>query len=92
MTENQTKEGKVMTCILKRSDYLELTEAAAAASRESTNQIGELATRLTASLNPVQRSIFAEIEELTSLETVQAQDGLARLLCGCMECRAKLAE
>lgn len=80
-----------MTCILKRPDYLELTEAAAATAHETTARIGELATRLTASLNPAQRAIFSEVEELTSVETVQAQNGLARHFCQCSECREKVA-
>lgn len=80
-----------MTCILKRPDYLELTEATAATAHETTARIGELVTRLTASLNPALRSLFLEIEELTVVETVQAQNGLARWFCQCSECRERMA-
>lgn len=75
-----------MGCIMKRSGYLELTETAGATARATTEKVRTLSARLMATLNPAQRSIFAEVEELTSLEAAEAQDGLARLLCGCSDC------
>ena len=80
-----------MKCIMKRADYLELTETAGATTRTTTDKILTLSTRLMATLNPAQRSIFAEVEELTSLEAAEAQDGLARLLCGCSDCQGGIA-
>lgn len=82
--------GHDMKCILKRADYLELTETAGAATRATTEKVLTLSARLMATLNPAQRSIFAEVEELTSLEAAEAQDGLARGLCGCSDCRGAI--
>lgn len=80
-----------MECILKRADYLELAETAGATARATTDKILALSTGLMATLNPAQRSIYGVIEELTSLEAAEAQDGLARLLCGCTDCRGVVA-
>lgn len=77
-------------CIFKRNNWLELTEQAGEATRATTDKILTLSRRLMATLNPAQRLLFAEVEELTVLEAAEAQDGLARLLCGCNDCREVL--
>jgi hypothetical protein len=89
----ETISGRVlkMECILKQADYLELTELAGAATRATTDWVLTLSTSLLATLNPAQQSIFREIEERTSFEAAEAQDGLARLLCGCSDCRGRMA-
>jgi hypothetical protein len=81
----------MMECILKRPDYLQMAETAGEATRATTDRILAISTKLMATLNPAQLSIFAEIEELTSLEAAEAQDGLSRLLCGCPDCRIGIA-
>lgn len=50
-------------------------------------EIMELRDQLTATLTPEQRAIFTELDDLTVAEGVALQDGMARALCGCPECK-----
>jgi hypothetical protein len=70
-------------CILKRPDYLELTDVPTAAAE----RVYSLMTELKATLDMEQVALLSQIEEMTVLEISQSQDGLVRRLCSCDDCR-----
>lgn len=76
-----------MDCIFKRGDYPELAEKAEEAAGDIRREIMELQDRLTATLTAEQRAIFTKLDDLTVAEGVALQDGMARALCGCPECK-----
>lgn len=76
-----------MECVFDRRDYPELAEKAEEAAGDIRREIMELRDQLTATLTPEQRAIFTRLDDLTVAEGAALQDGMARALCGCPECK-----
>jgi len=74
-------------CILRRPDYMELTDVPTAA----TGKVISLMTALRSTLDKGQREILSQIEAETVMEQIQSQNGLARRLCSCGSCRSLTA-